>query len=136
VELRSAVRYPIRASVVFAWQGPQGPLQGQGVTRDISKAGVYIRTPTSPPTAVAVQMEILLPSIEPEGKAVKVLSEGRVIRIEHPSGNEVQGGFAALTEDSSIVRTKAEFGGGPKTGGTGRRRLTASDRVKHVPRFR
>ncbi|PYU35920.1 MAG: hypothetical protein DMG31_02495 [Acidobacteria bacterium] len=62
-------------------------------------------------------MEILLPSIEPEGKAVKVLSEGRVIRIEHPSANQVQGGFAALTEESSIVRTKVEFGGGSETGG-------------------
>ena len=97
MELRSAVRYPIRASVVFTWQGPGGPLKGEGFTRDISRTGVYVRTPTSPPLAVAVQVEIFLPPIEPEGKAVKVLSEGPVIRVEHPSANEAQGGFAVFT---------------------------------------
>jgi hypothetical protein len=54
-------------------------------------------------------MEIFLPPIEPEGTTVKVLSEGRVIRVEHLSADEAQGGFAALTEGSSIVRTTAEF---------------------------
>jgi hypothetical protein len=97
VELRSAVRYPVRASVVFSWQGPDGLVQGEGVTRDISKTGVYVRTPTSPPLSVAVQMEIFLPPIEPEGKAMKVLSEGPVIRVEHPSENEAHGGFAIFT---------------------------------------
>jgi hypothetical protein len=51
-------------------------------------------------------MEILLTPLEPEGKVVKVLSEGRVIRVEHPSANEAQGGFAALTEGSAIVRSQ------------------------------
>lgn len=112
------MRYPITASVVFSWQGPLGPLQGEGVTRDISKTGAYIRTPTTPPLAVAVQMEIFLPPIEPEGKAVKVLSEGRVIRVEHPSADDAQGGFAALTEGSSIVRTTGEFRDASETGRT------------------
>ncbi|PYU28248.1 MAG: hypothetical protein DMG32_03235 [Acidobacteria bacterium] len=106
MELRSAVRYAISASVVFTWQGPRGPLQGGGVTRDISTAGLYIRTPASPPIAVAVQVEIFLPSIEPEGKPVKILSEGRVIRVEKSSANEAPRGFAAVTEGSSIVRRK------------------------------
>ena len=97
VELRSAVRYPVKASVVFTWQGPDGRLQGEGVTRDISRTGVYVRTSTSPPLAVAVQMEIFLPPIEPEGKAMKVLSEGPVIRVEKQSANEAQGGFAVFT---------------------------------------
>jgi hypothetical protein len=97
VQLRSAVRFPIKASVVFTWQGAGGPLRGEGVTRDISRTGVYVHTPTSPPLAVAVQMEILLPPIEPQGKAMKVLSEGPVIRVEHPSVNEALGGFAVFT---------------------------------------
>ena len=98
MELRSSVRYPVRASVLFTWQGPGGPLQGEGITRDISRIGVYVRTPTSPPLAVKVQMEIFLPPIEPQGKAVRVLSEGPVIRVEQPSTtNEAHGGFAVLT---------------------------------------
>lgn len=97
MELRSAARFPIRASVVFTWQGAGGPLRGEGVTRDISRTGVYVHTPTSPPLAVAVQMEIFLPPIEPQGKAMKVLSEGPVIRVEQPLPNEAQGGFAVFT---------------------------------------
>jgi hypothetical protein len=42
-------------------------------------------------------MEIFLPPIEPQGKTMKVLSEGPVIRIEHPSAKEAQGGFAVFT---------------------------------------
>jgi PilZ domain len=97
VQLRSAVRFPIRASVVFTWQGAGGPLRGEGVTRDISRTGVYVHTPTSPPLAVPVQMEIFLPPMEPQGKAMKVLSEGPVIRVEQASANEAQGGFAVST---------------------------------------
>jgi hypothetical protein len=106
VELRSAVRYPIKASVVFTWEGPGGSLQGQGVSRDISRVGVYIRTATNPPNAVPIEMEIFLPPMEPEGKIVRVLSKGRVVRVEQPPTNESQGGFAAFTEDSSIARMK------------------------------
>ena len=106
MELRSAVRYPIKASVVFTWESPGGPLQGQGVSRDISRTGVYIRTATTPPSAVLIEMEIFLPPIEPEGKAVRVLSKGRVVRVEQPPMNESQGGFAAFTEGSFIARMK------------------------------
>ena len=82
----------------------------------MSTTGVYIRTPASPPFEVAVQMEIFLPPIEPQGGAVKVLSQGRVIRVEHPSANEAQGGFAVLTEGSSIARMKVELGTRFETG--------------------
>jgi hypothetical protein len=98
VELRSAVRYPIRASVVFTWRGPRGPLQGEGVTRDISIGGIYIRTPTSPPDAVALQMEIFLPLLVSEGKRLRVLGKGQVVRVEQSSADDAQSGFAALLQ--------------------------------------
>ena len=106
MELRGAVRYPIKASVVFTWRGARGLLQGEGVTRDISIGGVFNRTPTSPPNAVAVQMEIFLPSLEPEGKRLKVLSKGQVVRIEQPSADDVESGFAALLQVPRLSQGK------------------------------
>jgi hypothetical protein len=112
VKIRSAVRYPKRASVLFTWQGPEGTLQGEGVTRDISRTGVYTRTATSPPLSVAVHMEIFLRPLAPEGKPVKMLSEGQVIRVEHPivkrGRRRIRSGYCS----SSFVKTKVEFGSG------------------------
>jgi hypothetical protein len=103
VELRHAVRYPIRASVVFAWQGPAGWLNGEGITRDISGRGAFVRTPTCPPIDVTVEMEIFLPPIEPRGKSMTVATSGRVIRVEHFAENEALSGFAVLGQGFGVV---------------------------------
>jgi len=103
LERRRAVRYRIKASVVFRWQGPAGFLQGEGVTRDINGTGAYIQTATCPPPAVTAQMEIFLPPLEPAGKSVNVTTEGQVIRIEHPGTNEKLGGFAVRSNGFSII---------------------------------
>ena len=121
MELRSAVRYPIRASVVFTWRGPRGPLQAAGVTRDISIRGIYIRTPTSPPDAVALQMEIFLPSLESEGKLLRVLGKGQVVRVDQSSADDAQSGFAALLQGprlSQLSQGNQGFGAGRKPDGT------------------
>jgi PilZ domain-containing protein len=103
VELRRAVRYPIKAPAMFTWQGSVDRLQGEGVTRDISGLGAYVRTPTCPPPGITLQMEILLPPIEPTGKSVRVATEGRVIRVEGPAAGEAHGGFAMLSGGFAIV---------------------------------
>ena len=104
LERRRAVRYRIKASVVFTWQGPAGFLQGEGVTRDINGTGTYIRTATCPPPAVSARMEIFLPPLEPGGKPLNVTTEGQVIRVEHPAANEKLGGFAVRSKGSAVIR--------------------------------
>jgi hypothetical protein len=102
-ELRHAVRYPIKAPVVFAWQGPVGWLRGDGITRDISGKGAYIRTSTSPPTGVTVEIEIFLPPIAAGGKSMTVATSGQVIRVEHFADKEALSGFAVLGHGFGIL---------------------------------
>jgi hypothetical protein len=108
LEQRRAVRYRIKASVVFRWRGPFGFLQGEGVTRDINGTGAYIQTATCPPPAVTAQMEIFLPPLEPAGKSLNVTTEGQVIRVEHPVANEKLGGFAVRSKGFSIIHFNAK----------------------------
>ena len=102
-ELRHAVRYPIKAPVVFAWQGPVGWLRGDGITRDISGKGAYIRTSTCPPTGVTVEIEIFLPPVAVGGKSLTVATSGQVVRVEQPAASETHGGFAVLGDGFGIV---------------------------------
>lgn len=102
-ELRHAVRYPIKAPVVFTWQGPAGWLRGDGITRDISGKGAYIRTSTCPPIEVTVELEIFLPPIAVGGKSMTVATTGQVVRVEQPGASETHGGFAVLGDGFGIV---------------------------------
>ena len=102
-ELRHAVRYPIKAPVVFAWQGPAGWLRGDGITRDISGNGAYIRTSTCPPIEVTVELEIFLPPIVVGGKSMTVATTGQVVRVEQPAASEARGGFAVLGDGFGIL---------------------------------
>ena len=88
---------------MFTWQSPAGSLQGEGITRDVSGKGTYIRTPTCPPKEVTVQMEVFLPPLEPAGKRLNVKTEGQVIRVDHPAPNEKLGGFAVLGRGLALV---------------------------------
>jgi hypothetical protein len=109
VELRTIVRYRLGAPVVFSWRG-QGPvrLQGEGITRDISARGAFILTPTSPPAEVMVMMEIFLPPLRDAGQSVRLVTEGRVIRIEHPAAETAQDGFAVVSEGFDIPELAGE----------------------------
>jgi hypothetical protein len=68
----------------------------------MSSLGVFVRTPTCPPIAVSVQMEIILPTIEPGRNPLRVLSKGRVLRVEQPSANEAQSGFAVVLKPCDL----------------------------------
>ena len=102
-ELRHAVRYPIKAPVVFTWQGPVGWLKGDGITRDISGKGAYIRTSTCPPNGVTVEIEIFLPPITVSAKSLTVATSGQVVRVEQPAASETRGGFAVRGDGFGIV---------------------------------
>jgi len=109
VELRTIVRYRLGASVVFSWRGQRGAqLQGEGITRDISARGAFILTPTCPPAEVMVRMEIFLPPLREAGQSVRLLTEGRVIRIEHPAAETARDGFAVISEGFDIPELAGE----------------------------
>jgi PilZ domain-containing protein len=100
MELRKRVRYRLAANAVFAWESAQSSrLLGQGVTRDISLAGVFIFTSTSPPVGTAVQLEIFLPPLLRGTQGARIKTEATVIRIEHSGGAE---GFAVVGHGFSL----------------------------------
>jgi hypothetical protein len=60
-ERRKAVRYRLEVPLVFRWQGSErSVLQGDGVTRDISARGAYVRSVTAPPVGALVDVEVYL----------------------------------------------------------------------------
>jgi PilZ domain len=101
-ELRNKIRYRLSADAVFAWEGFQhNRLQGKGITRDISLAGTFIFTPTSPPVGAKVEVDIFLaPASGSAGKKVRIKAAAKVTRVEHSATRE---GFAAVSQDFKLL---------------------------------
>jgi hypothetical protein len=103
MEARASVRYRFGTPAVFSWEGFAGSrLKGEGVTRDISVGGAYILTSTCPPCEIVIQLEIFLSSPATSGRQVKIATEGRVLRVEHPAESTARGGFAVVGKGFEI----------------------------------
>jgi hypothetical protein len=107
VERRKGVRYRMNASVMFRWRGSDnGDYQGEGVTRDMSVAGVFVLTSTCPPPNSVVQMEVFLPLSEGGSRAL-MKADMTVLRVEHDVVGNKRSGFSALGKGFSL-RTFSE----------------------------
>ena len=83
MELRQNKRYLLRASVVFSWANTDGnTMRGEGYTRDISPAGVYVLTSDRLPSSTAVKLEVTLPSLNEKRSGASLRTQGRVVRSE------------------------------------------------------
>jgi hypothetical protein len=92
MEMRQSKRYRLRASVTFSWEHADGnPMRGEGYTRDISPAGVFVLTSDRLPVTTAVKLEVTLPSLNQNRRGPSLRTQGRVVRLE-----EI--GFAAAAE--------------------------------------
>ena len=106
MELRTQVRFRLAANAVFTWEsGHCSRLLGNGVTRDISLAGVFILTSNSPPVGTGVQLEIFVPPLLRGARSVRIKTEATVIRIEHSGGAE---GFAVVGQGFSLLSGATE----------------------------
>ena len=102
MEHRNRVRYRLAASAVFAWRGAdRARLVGEGTTRDISLAGVFILSPTCPPVGVTIQLDVFLSSLVPSTKrGVRIKTEATVTRVDHAGSVE---GFAAVSRNLKLI---------------------------------
>lgn len=83
MELRQNKRYRLKASVVFSWANTDGnTMRGEGYTRDISPAGVYVLTSDRLPSSTAVKLEVTLPSLNEKRNGASLRTQGRVVRSE------------------------------------------------------
>lgn len=92
MDLRQNKRYQLKAFVTFSWEHSDGGrIQGEGYTRDISPAGVFVLTSDPLPQGTTVKLEVILPSLREKQSGASLRTQGRVVRSE-----EV--GFAAVAE--------------------------------------
>ena len=90
VELRQHRRYQLSAPVSFSWESREGAVgTGEGHTRDISIAGVFVLTPGLIPEGSLVRIDVNLPPVTAKSQPVHLRSQGRVTRVE-------DNGFAAI----------------------------------------
>jgi hypothetical protein len=82
--------------VIFRWKGPHNKrFQGEGITRDMSVAGIFVSSGTCPPANAAIQMEVLLPISDGASKA-RMESEMTVLRVDHDNAENRRSGFSAV----------------------------------------
>jgi hypothetical protein len=102
MERRKEIRYRMSAAVIFRWKGPDNErFQGEGVTRDMSVAGVFVLTATCPPANAEVQIEVLLPLSGGVSNA-RMKSEMAVLRVEHDIAENRRSGFSAVGSGFSL----------------------------------
>jgi hypothetical protein len=102
VERRNAIRYRMRTAVIFRWKGPHNEcFQGEGVTRDMSVASVFVLTATCPPANALIQMEVLLPISDGVSNA-RMKSKMAVLRVDHTIAEDNRGGFSAVGSGFSL----------------------------------
>jgi hypothetical protein len=100
MEMRKEIRYRLDAQAVFSWEGARHRrFQGEGVTRDISIQGAFIRAATMPPPHCPIQVDLLLPSLTGLKALMRITGKARVIRVEHPSTDTWIHGFAVVIDD-------------------------------------
>ena len=81
----------------FMWSDERGLRQSaKGVTRNISAGGVFVEADTLPPVGLPVRLEIMLPPLRVGVPGIRLLAEGRVLRVE-PAAEDGPG-FAAVNE--------------------------------------
>lgn len=101
-ERRKRIRYRINAPAIFRWNGPDNRrFQGEGVTREMSVAGVFVLTGTCPPPNAVVQMEVLLPISDGASKA-RMKADVTVLRVEHDIADNKRSGFSAVGKGFSL----------------------------------
>jgi hypothetical protein len=92
VDLRQHKRYRLAAPVSFEWENKAGVIKkGEGYTRDISPAAVFVVTSELLSVASALRLHIELPGLLPDNSGPSLNTQALVIRVE-------RAGFAAIAD--------------------------------------
>lgn len=92
-ERRLSKRYKVSTLAQYRWRDSNGAWISQnGMTLDISVAGVYILAVSSPPTGAPIEMKIALPVNGVSGMRRWLVGNGIVTRVNS------QAGFAAQVD--------------------------------------
>lgn len=113
--MRAHNRYPVRAPVFFSWKelkagnGNAHRRRGEGTTRDISPAGLYVWSEEAPPAGIELQVEVLLPKIDDVAQPLRFEGRGWVTRVESKPGERPRIGFAFCGEELFLQALEEQF---------------------------
>jgi hypothetical protein len=95
MEKRGALRYALRASVIFAWEDAGGARrENRGHTRDVGQKGAFIIASECPPKGTPISLSIFLPGAAAETPVLRMEAQGRVLRAERLAESAEGPGFA------------------------------------------
>jgi hypothetical protein len=115
VQPRKHNRYRLDAPVSFIWRDERGNQhQGSGQARDIGLGGVFVITQACPPLEAPIHVELDLPRLHSEARALVMQGDGQVIRVEPEGLSGMASGFAAsvkrlLVRGGEDALTENEF---------------------------
>jgi hypothetical protein len=104
VELRKTSRYPLNLGVTFQWTDEDQDYFGNGSTRDISAAGMFVFSEDCPPYDARLNCEVTAPRSRSAG-SLQIKTSGRVVRVEGsesgtPRGFAVFGDMQLFSDDA------------------------------------
>ncbi len=90
---RKAARFPLQESVTAQWSNG-GIHEAAGVTRDVSRLGIFFYADSAPELHAQMEVVLTLPTEVTGAQPRTVLCKGRVVRVERPSGEDGKVGVA------------------------------------------
>jgi hypothetical protein len=96
MDRRRQDRHDLRTRVRFSWKGPEGIRREDGLTRDVSEAGIFVLTDFHPPVGTTIRFEVSFRSAS--AQQVRIRAQGQVVRVETADQSQAQCGFAAATK--------------------------------------
>lgn len=90
-ERRLRKRYPVSALARYRWQDSSGTwISDSAMTLNISVAGIYILTASSPPTGAPVEVRVAVPVPGVGTRRPSLVGQGFVIRVDPEVGFAAQ----------------------------------------------
>jgi hypothetical protein len=86
IERRTAIRYPMRAPVVFRSVDDQTAPPGAGFVQDVSTEGIFVLCPGPRLVGEAMKIEILLPPFGTYDAKLVARFTGLIVRVEDEVG--------------------------------------------------
>jgi hypothetical protein len=108
---RTAIRFPLQASVVFWWTDETGTYrQGEGKSRDVSESGAFVIAVSCPAPGSSVGLRMFLDAFPDRTRALRMNVEGRVLRVEPSVAGRQCCGFAVLSNEAMLEEHDEIFG--------------------------
>jgi len=101
VERRRSSRFPVRCEITCSWVDDAGVSnRTNGITRDISAAGVFVLCHHRPPAGALASVIIQVPRQQPWGQTLGLHGSARLVRLVQ---DDAGSGFALASSGGWIM---------------------------------